>query len=80
MCHALGLMILDELWKDVNESPEFDDKGEINICNCYPTCNYTTYTHEISWAPYPGPLAEKKDINQEVLGKKPSPSHLCYAK
>ena len=70
---------LELLWTELDELPEFDVNGEINICKCYQTCNYTTYSQETSWAPYPGPLTDKTDINREVLGTDPTPSHVCYA-
>ena len=57
-----------------------DDAGTQEKCLCYPTCNQTLFSKEMSHAPFPGPLADKVGITSTVFGTTPTDSHTCYAK
>lgn len=58
-----------------------DDEGGVDDeCLCYPLCDQTVYTEQVSSTPYPGPEAGVDSIINQVFGAHPTNSHLCYAR
>ena len=74
-----GCFIIVSFWNELNNMSE-EESGVEDLCLCYPTCNQTLYSQEMSWAPYPGPLAHMDGITKAVFNSNPTKSHLCYAK
>ena len=72
-------MIIVSFWDELNSISENETAAD-ELCNCYPTCDRTLYSQEISSAPYPGPLPKRARILKHVFGVEPGESHLCYAK
>ena len=76
---ATQTSILVSFWEEINNITEADDSSS-NTCLCYNSCNHTLYSQEISWALYPGPLADKSGIASKVFKQHLTESHICYAK
>ena len=74
-----NFLCIVSFWHEINSISD-DETGVENMCLCYSTCNYTSYTQDVSSAPYPDPEAGRDRILNTVFGSNPSDSHLCYAK